>query len=720
MPEDLGPGTLSHLLALQPVEIAQFISALASEEPWALGAIDARIDESPFDRIATYWVVAPHTVRMAIVRGLEQFLSAIGAHNRATLSGDDLDQLRQVLGFCIGIMPDLALEAAEPIVPYLVQWLNRGVQPHGKLAATALASTSSLEATAALEATAQRSAYPSWILPALIERRANADPLALFEFHEKWLPAATHDPRAFGTLGQGIERLIATSVGDAAAILSGVLDKHEGPVGNAVRTLLRELDLRMLPRIRAVLDGPVKLPAWQLLRDLDNIRLDADDDEVNREWHQVYDRIVRASGDVDSAWRYVCVRSAEMATEEIGQRFLHTLRSSILSSPIQHPNFRPAELLRRAQREFYLAKIDAQQGGNAADEKVLFQRLNGRVKVKSTPSDVPRELRIPTVYYAEEAYLEVLSLLIRASFSHASHFRVYRAPHIPWHRLLFSLQEGHVDLGLNNDDIFKHESSTRGGGIVRLAGEPLYSIDAFTVLTRRRFLLENGLDSLSVNRAWANQANLLAGDLSTAHDALFARLIEAGRISVPGGTFLEPAIKAIAERHGIASTFVSGEDSDKGLADFLNGDVSLYFGGRLQTNFVFASCRDIVRLGELQVPIHGRLFATANFADAHGQFMSDLAAIAGELNYALNEVSDRSYRSALERVLPLRLNEAVLKGSEEAIATVESYRDLHAALAQGTLARSAKARQWQAWEPTDGVVPLSQIGSASRMDGGAA
>ena len=686
---------IQDIFSKRPDEVSKFISALAKREPWALAAFDAKQLEHPFDRLASYWAAASQEIKLAISRGLLDFFDVACRD----LQQFTADAVRDALAFCAIAVADLPIRYSGPFVPYLRSWLFQDLQPLSKLAAVALASIRTLDALSVLADFAVRRSYPTWILPALIEARAHFDPAAAFDDHDKWLAASIDDPAIQVALRNAV-KLAAVDAPKAAQFLAGLLTQHSEETCVIIERLMQEARLEQLPSFRSIIsktrggDFIIKPrdTAAQVVHTLENIyaRLsDAGGEQYGRaEWRRLFNDLKESGERVDELWSFVHLFCANLSGKPRGNQFFDLMKRSVITSEFRTVKEGPADLIREAQRS-YLHKEISLRSEHVAAERVIVERLVKRMPRKVDMRHLPPRIQIPTVNYAEEAYLEMLSILVRAWFG----IPVVRVKDCEWDELQAKFAQGDADIGLNNDDILALPDA-HVTEVYKLES-PLYKIRGFDVIGRKSFLRTQGIDSDLITKA-AVSGGYVLNEPSVESDHQLARLIDGGKIRVPGGTLLESDLRKFAKAHNVAQDQIKEEAPDVGLADFLNGEVELYFGGRLQTSFALRAHSDLVRVAKLSVPLTGHLFARKEFFADYPMFFIEFSNVMSELRYAMYENPTKQFVRARETLLTTKLNSALLAGSKHTLALVGSYDELKEALEESVLLPTAHS-PWAPW-----------------------
>ena len=436
--------SLSALATLTPQQIISFVSALALREPWALAVVEARAFDGPFDRLATYWTVSSPMVRRSISSGLLFYFDEHGPSDNSNRAADDPAGIDDALAFCIRMFPDLDVDLAIRFFPHIRFWLRNGGASQKKLAAAAFASVSAVEALSVLEGEAAASNYPQWILPALIERRTRCDPFLLFSKSEHWLADAVGNIASMAALQNGIKRMAGQSAPETVVALKAVFGSADQTVREAIWELIDELPIAEWPSLNKLrgadqpesavnaLASPPTGPIGHedLFKILGEIRRESIGDkakpEVTQKWTALLERMATPPGEMERIWQHVRLYAGDVARTSTDDGFLASLRPALVGNSTKWPDD-PIVMLREIQHEFYHTRM-AQHGDASKSLQIIRERL---VEVKPVKSRAipPKHIRIPSVIYAEEAYMEVLRFLLKANFPK---LEIEEIQDIPW------------------------------------------------------------------------------------------------------------------------------------------------------------------------------------------------------------------------------------------------------------------------------------------------
>lgn len=670
------PIKLRDLLSLRPDEVKAFVAGLAEREPWALAAIDRRSGDHPFDRLAAYWTAASQETRLAMSDGVREYLEA-SCRNPDKIPSDAIED---VLGFCAATIGDLSPTAASRFVPSLSYWLRKRHPPVSGLAAVALTSIKTVEAFTILNKAALDSGYPSWMVAAVLEIRAAIDPAAIFEGHKSWLEATPNDANSQLALGAGLSSA-ASALGASriAEIIENVRADHSPAVSSMIARLVQEEGLdqlspfsRIVPSAEASAAANVVLRLTEILKRLAET---GDDEGAYSDVSQLLRLIANDQESVEEGWSYIHLFTVQAANKPQGDRFLRAVRAAVFTTEFRTPRRPQARLYRDLQRAYYEAqhkKLDEEATALSKIADHLKEHTGGLWK-----GSRPSKIRIPTVYYAEEAYLDMLSLLISARFG----IEVIRVKDCEWDKLDDAFAANEADIGLNNKDVLARPDASVDE-IYKLDAA-LYQIEDFSVIARSQFVESSGIAAEEVQSALL-QGQFLFGEGSEQDEIKLARLIKAGRIGVPRGTLLEKSLQNFAEKYEVPPSQIEAKVSDIGLADFLNGEVQLYFGGRLQTSFALRAHKRVLRVAKLRRPLAGFLFARKQLFKRYGAFCKELGLLAHELKYAMT-ADNSKYADSRALLLTSNLNKALLEGNDYALALVSNYAELAESLGETNL-----------------------------------
>jgi hypothetical protein len=675
---------------------------LAHREPWALEALEARANEDPFDRLASYYSAGSFAVKSSIADGLLNYFTCLSPDSLEPRTEDQAGELQSALAFCATILPDLDADAAGRFLPFLGARLGSSDERQQRLAAVAISAINSLDALQELEGEAQRRHHPVWLLAPLLERRSKAAPLALFGAIIVWLDAALGDDNASTALQDGIEKMIEADPQAAVAQIEETLLELPPAQQRLLFGLIAELGITewsLFSDIRSFVESDAstsQLSPVDLMKALQRIyslsELEDTWADVTSSWERLIRRMPSDPVLEQKKWNYIKDFASDVAPKTSHDRFLQGLQTVLFGKPEAR---RSAEFLREVQREFYEAKFRPLEGTDVA-VKTVTSRLRSRVATSFKHSGrTPTQLRIPTVIYAEEAYMETLRLLIAARFPD---LRIIEVPGIPWDKLDSALADNECDLGLNNDDILSYDGSP-DISLFRLSGPPIYKTDDFLYLANRTFLEDNDLGQKWDGESARAHCLFQHSSMERVGTAI-GHLLQKGQVSVPRDTALDTKLSEFIASLGGPVDQIRRETSDVGLLDFLTGEVEMYFGGSLQTEYALRSWKGAIPLCRFSMPLEGRLFASERLAIDYPDFMNDLAAITTELHYAFHTAVP-SYRTALGHMLVRRLNTALFQSSRDNVTAVAGFDQLRDALRQSPLQECrAGSRKWERWAPT--------------------
>jgi hypothetical protein len=712
---DLNPQRfdLSSLDRASRDEVCEFIVGLAQGDPDALQAVGVREGEGPFERLATFWSVSSGETRAALVEGLKLVFDEIGVPMITRLGSSATDTLQATLGFCATITPDLQPDQQRLFSRFLTHWLEQEHQPHSEIAAAALCAMTIMESLIILESRAKRLMYPQWLLTPLLERRATGDPFSVLNRSEDWLPGNFEDVKVQAALQDGVQAMLERDPAETCRVLAVTFDRHRGPVATSLRKVVVELPLDDFPTIDALVRGYSSnstYPPTELVGSLETIMRKVEQSASERDlaklWYPILERLAEQPSEIASRWGFVRNFAQNTGRRPEARLFMKSLRRAMLN-PALPRELAATSLLREVQREHHDASLTADAATDDAIEKIILARLGNRRKLKANdPEAIPPRIRIPVVGYAEEAFVEVLRLLLRAHFPKLT---VEPVGNVAWDELDKALDNDLADIGLNNNDILSEGDLRPELQLYRLGGDPLYRVEGLPLLANASFLQKNGVPKSDIVRAQSERAALFGALSPQTAGAALANLMKVGDVSVPRGTRLVHDLARVAEAHGVRTESVQPETSDIGLIDFLSGDRDMYFGGALHSQYALNSSDDAVFLCEIDAPLEGRLFAREGFYDKYPDFMDDLAALANEID-AVFKVRTKGYLDNFHDLLTRRVNEALYSASAQHIAVVTDYEELESALRNSKLIPSRQGkRSWQPWTTDSGRADRPQV-----------
>jgi|GEM_PF-6272190 len=242
--------------------------------------------------------------------------------------------------------------------------------------------------------------------------------------------------------------------------------------------------------------------------------------------------------------------------------------------------------------------------------------------------DRPTLLIIAQVPYAEAGYLTLLGTLCRMYFDIPVHYQL-----VQWNDVgdaILSSKE--VMLGLNNRDIFSKDVLSRNRDI-REVSDKLRRLDPycyvfrhFTVLASVPFL-QRCIQAGSSDLATA-ATRVLDGDelvlLDDTDRALMSALMKRAHVTTPWFTVVDEVARELST---VAGRWVN-RDSDLGLWELLDGDVDMYLGGALHTDYALRMFPNFVRaVGRVERSTFGYLFARSDHVKTYPEFFWQIAAL---------------------------------------------------------------------------------------------
>jgi hypothetical protein len=687
--------------------IARYLFARATGQLGALEQFPPEEDDAFLDGLVTYYELASDRQRKLLLEGLVWVLEWVSSKGAQEIPDSATLQLFNILPLYIGIGANEIQSRAAKVAS---EFLGPDRQQVARLAALVLAELKSGYAIQLLDSFSVRNPREDWILPILLSARSKFSVFDALDIEYGRIRPQIADPTLRFVVQDCLRSMIDEDVQLAkAAILRCVADWPEQGRSFVAKMLKELADQLKLGTVSSICDEIVEplskgFRARQhaflgtLLDDLDAAifvkKEPADIATAQAELRRFIEDL--SSEDLTGQWPMICGYAQRCGARPDGSAGLKVLTEIVLSSKIG------LSYLDRAQRGFFEGTSARSKESGLRRDRIV-QRARSHVKQIGTVNHPP-VLRIARTQFAEDVYVELLSIVLEAAFPD---MKVELVSGVAWDQVDTELLGDNIDVALNNDDILSYDKWDESHVIARVSGSPLYKLDQFTMIGDADFLLHRGVQPELVAKAIRDKSTPIFAAVDSEDQSLRA-VLEDSSIVTSHANVLERLIDQMLEGMDIETVPVTKRLPHIALNYFLDETVPLLLGGIIHTEYALQRCSRAVPLITLRQDVEGRLFARTQLVKDYPEFSKMLLLALDEVRNLWYKPGMFNFHSGFEdylvRHVNLTMNETVAtdalsespydEDAEVSLASVLNIQELKSILNRSRLLPS-KGRKWQ-------------------------
>ena len=681
--------------------IARYLLCRASGHPDALEQFSPEEDDGPLDGLITFYEIASSAQRKLLLDGLVRAIEWQSANGAIQANDNVAIELLKILPVYIRSgSEEMQSRAAKTVSTFIIP----GRHNISRLAALSLSEIKSHFAVQLLDSFSSRNPTEYWSIPILLSARSKISVFdALMLDFERMRPQI-QDPVFRFAVQDCLRRMLDDDTKQARkSILKSVENwptQGRSLISELLSELAEQLNLESIKAICDELTPPIEdqLARGQLeilgkiLSELDDaLFANPDKEQIDRSYLSLLDFVTSLSNEaLPGQWSIICGYAEKCGREEYGSRGLEVLTEVALKLT---PKIGLNKLSQMQNRFFSGMARD----GRKVDiwRNTIIQQVAGHVGTIKT-ANYPKVLRIARTQFAEDVYIELFSIVLKAAYPS---MEIVFVPGISWDKIDSKILSGEIDIALNNDDILNYDDWSEDDVIARSDGPPLYKIKDFTMIADAMFLRQHGISVEAIEQAQKSSEPIFSQ--AFANNTELHKILKNSTIVTSEAIVLDRLLDNMLAEMSVSTPDVTRRDPHIALNYFLEQKVNILFGGIIHTEYALSRWSRAVPLLRLSEEVEGRLFARLGLINEYPEFSAKLLLALNEVDNLWNRQHLFSLSCGFEEYLiqhvNLTMNDLVAggtSGDNVSLASVLSIAELRKILGRSPLTPGGKKRKW--------------------------